>query len=126
VFKPSSDRINFDATYDLEELLLEDQPLEPKAKRRKPRRRKDDGSEKDAHYQLIEEKFKTFDYTIFEKYVGWVNPVTKCVADPPGWVKPAAVEVANRIERESQDGIGANSGDLSTLAGISLDNGIKT
>jgi len=39
-------------------------------------------------------------------------------------VKPAAVEIANQIERESQDGI-ANSSDLSTL-GISLDNGIKT
>lgn len=124
VFKPSSDRINFDATYDLEELLLEEQPLEARARRRKPKRRKDgEGSE---NYQLIEEKFKTFDYTIFEKYEGWVNPVTKCVADPPGWVKPAAVEVANQIERGSQDGIRSNSSDINNLTGISLDNRIKT
>ncbi|CAG8644646.1 12464_t:CDS:2, partial [Funneliformis caledonium] len=125
IFKPSSDRINFDATYDLEELLLEEQPLEARHNRRRRRRKDGEGSEKEAHYQLIEEKFKTFDYTVFEKYEGWVDPVTKCVADPPEWVKPAAVEVLNQIERGSQDGIGANSGDLSNLAGISLDNGIK-
>lgn len=126
IFRPSSDRINFDATYDLEELLLEEQPLEARSRRRRPRKYKDgEGSEKEAQYQLIEEKFKTFDYTVFERYEGWVDPVTKCVAEPPEWVKPAAVELANQMERESQDGIGAGSGDLSSLAGIPLEGGVQ-
>ncbi|CAG8507868.1 10707_t:CDS:2 [Acaulospora colombiana] len=126
IFRPSSDRINFDATYDLEELLLEEQPLEAKSRRRKPRKRKDgEGSEKEAQYQLIEEKFKPFDYTVFERYEGWVDPVTRCVADPPEWVKPAAVEVANQMERKSQDGIVTGSVDLGSLSGISLKNGLQ-
>ena len=37
IFKPSSDKTNFDATYDLEELLLEEAPLEARARRQKPR-----------------------------------------------------------------------------------------
>lgn len=37
VFKPSSEKTNFDATYDLEELLLEEAPLEARARRQKPR-----------------------------------------------------------------------------------------
>ena len=37
VFRPSSDKTNFDATYDLEELLLEEAPLEARARRQKPR-----------------------------------------------------------------------------------------
>ena len=37
VFLPSSEKTNFDATYDLEELLLEEAPLEARARRQKPR-----------------------------------------------------------------------------------------
>ncbi|KAG9298745.1 hypothetical protein G9A89_012813 [Geosiphon pyriformis] len=104
IFRPSSDRINFDATYDLEELLLEEQPLEAKPRRRKARRRNEgEGSEREAQFLLIEEKFKPFDYTVFERYEGWVDPITRCVGDPPEWVKPAAVEVENIKERESQE-----------------------
>ena len=36
VFVPSSEKTNFDATYDLEELLLEEAPLEARARRQKP------------------------------------------------------------------------------------------
>ncbi|KAJ1544914.1 hypothetical protein HK405_008299, partial [Cladochytrium tenue] len=36
VFVPDSDRPNFDATFDLEELLLDDQPLTHKPRRKKP------------------------------------------------------------------------------------------
>ncbi|CAJ0902021.1 7191_t:CDS:2 [Entrophospora sp. SA101] len=116
VFCPSSNQINFDATYDLEELLLEEQPLDCRpSRKRKSRRRKDYGNndyfeKEEAQYQLIEEKFKPFDYTVFEKYEGWVDPVTRCVSDPPEWVKPAAVELANQKERESQDGATNNGG----------------
>lgn len=69
VFVPSSDKTNFDATYDLEELLLEEAPLEARARRQKPRERlKDDASEKeireDELYKMIDTDFRPFDYTL--------------------------------------------------------------
>lgn len=69
VFVPSSDKTNFDATYDLEELLLEEAPLEARARRQKPRERlKEDATEKeikeDGLYRTIETDFRPFDYTI--------------------------------------------------------------
>ncbi|KAM0417813.1 hypothetical protein ACHAPD_004156 [Fusarium lateritium] len=69
IFVPSSEKTNFDATYDLEELLLEEAPLEARARRQKPRERlKDDATEKeireDELYRMIESDFKPFDYTV--------------------------------------------------------------
>jgi len=69
IFVPSSEKTNFDATYDLEELLLEEAPLEARARRQKPRERlKDDATEKeireDELYRMIETDFKPFDYTV--------------------------------------------------------------
>lgn len=76
VFVPSSEKTNFDATYDLEELLLEEAPLEARARRQKPREKlKDDATEKeireDELYRMIETDFKPFDYTLaaYKKYV---------------------------------------------------------
>ncbi|KAI1259470.1 kinase-like domain-containing protein [Xylariaceae sp. FL1019] len=68
-FIPSADKTNFDATYDLEELLLEEAPLEARARRQKPREKlKNDASEKEIReenlYKSIEEDFKNFDYTL--------------------------------------------------------------
>ncbi|KAI1402806.1 kinase-like protein [Hypoxylon fuscum] len=69
VFVPSADKTNFDATYDLEELLLEEAPLEARARRQKPREKlKDDATEKEKNedklYRSIESEFKPFDYTV--------------------------------------------------------------
>ncbi|KAK3333926.1 kinase-like domain-containing protein [Cercophora scortea] len=69
VFVPSSEKTNFDATYDLEELLLEEAPLEARARRQKPRERlKDDATDKeireDELYRMIETDFVPFDYTL--------------------------------------------------------------
>ncbi|KAF9162459.1 hypothetical protein DFQ26_003546 [Actinomortierella ambigua] len=36
---------------------------------------------------LIEREFATFDYTMYEKYDGVVDPVTMSVGDPPEWVR---------------------------------------
>jgi serine/threonine kinase 32 len=76
IFVPSSEKTNFDATYDLEELLLEEAPLEARARRQKPRERlKDDATEKeireDELYRMIETDFKPFDYTVaaYKRYV---------------------------------------------------------
>ncbi|KAI0811757.1 kinase-like domain-containing protein [Xylaria sp. FL0064] len=69
VFVPSADKTNFDATYDLEELLLEEAPLEARARRQKPRERlKDDATDKEIReeelYRTIERDFHSFDYTV--------------------------------------------------------------
>jgi serine/threonine kinase 32 len=69
VFIPASDKTNFDATYDLEELLLEEAPLEARARRQKPRERlKDDATQKeireDEMYRMMENEFRPFDYTV--------------------------------------------------------------
>jgi serine/threonine kinase 32 len=68
VFRPSKEKVNFDATYDLEELLLEEAPLEARAKRQKPRDQlKADASAKeireDELHRMIETLFEPFDYT---------------------------------------------------------------
>ncbi|KAG4032690.1 hypothetical protein MFRU_006g01560 [Monilinia fructicola] len=68
VFVPSREKTNFDATYDLEELLLEEAPLEARARRQKPREAlKDDATEKEIKeeelHKMIEAQFTTFDYT---------------------------------------------------------------
>ncbi|UNI22573.1 Non-specific serine/threonine protein kinase [Purpureocillium takamizusanense] len=69
IFVPSSDKTNFDATYDLEELLLEEAPLEARARRQKPRERlKEDATDQeireDELYRMIEKDFRPFDYTV--------------------------------------------------------------
>lgn len=69
VFVPASDKTHFDATYDLEELLLEEAPLEARARRQKPREQlKDDATEKEVReeglHRMIEEHFDPFDYTM--------------------------------------------------------------
>lgn len=69
VFVPSSEKTNFDATYDLEELLLEEAPLEARARRQKPRvQLKDDATDKeirvDELHRMIETLFEPFDYTL--------------------------------------------------------------
>jgi serine/threonine kinase 32 len=68
IFVPSSEKTNFDATYDLEELLLEEAPLEARARRQKPRAElKEGASEKEVRddelHRMIEKYFEPFDYT---------------------------------------------------------------
>lgn len=68
VFMPSSEKTNFDATYDLEELLLEEAPLEARTRKQKPRaelRADASSSEKraDELHRMIETMFEPFNYT---------------------------------------------------------------
>ena len=68
VFVPSKDKTNFDATYDLEELLLEEAPLEART-RQKPREPLAEGAtdkeiREDELYRMIETGFMPFDYTL--------------------------------------------------------------
>lgn len=113
VFIPSSEKTNFDATYDLEELLLEEAPLEARARRQKPREGlKENASaqeiREDELHRMIETLFEPFDYTaaVYEKYGQWpspqvqfsnksfrypgtVDPNTGSVGPPPEWVRPS-------------------------------------
>ncbi|KAI9712688.1 MAG: hypothetical protein M1820_001309 [Bogoriella megaspora] len=68
VFRPSSDKTNFDATYDLEELLLEEAPLEARARRQKPREQlKENATDQEIRteelHRMIETLFEPFNYT---------------------------------------------------------------
>ncbi|KAF2858655.1 kinase-like protein [Piedraia hortae CBS 480.64] len=68
VFCPSSSKANFDATYDLEELLLEDAPLEARSKKPKQRPELRCGASRqeiraDELHRMIETMFEPFDYT---------------------------------------------------------------
>jgi serine/threonine kinase 32 len=83
VFIPSSDKTNFDATYDLEELLLEEAPLEARARRQKPREAlKDDATEAEVRaeelHKMIETLFEPFNYTV----VADQRPAAIIVPDP--------------------------------------------
>lgn len=69
VFCPSSEKTNFDATYDLEELLLEEAPLEARARKQKPRAElRDDATQQeiraDELHKMIETMFEPFNYTL--------------------------------------------------------------
>lgn len=68
IFKPSTEKTNFDATYDLEELLLEEAPLEARTRKQKPRPelRPDASSAEiraDELHRMIETMFEPFNYT---------------------------------------------------------------
>ncbi|KAH7146819.1 kinase-like domain-containing protein [Dactylonectria estremocensis] len=69
IFVPSPHKTNFDFTYHVEELLLEEAPLEARARRQKPRERlKANATDKeireDELYRMIETDFRPFDYTV--------------------------------------------------------------
>jgi serine/threonine kinase 32 len=86
VFTPSSDKTNFDATYDLEELLLEEAPLEARSRRQKPRAElRGDATAReireDELHRLIETMFEPFDYTTV-RYNGFVVLITPTVLTP--------------------------------------------
>ncbi|KAI8640369.1 hypothetical protein BD408DRAFT_419946 [Parasitella parasitica] len=45
--------------------------------------------------KLIQEKFKPFDYTIFDQYRGFLDERLMTVGPPPDWVKPAFPDADN-------------------------------
>ncbi|KAL8978312.1 MAG: hypothetical protein Q9205_006068 [Flavoplaca limonia] len=89
IFIPSSEKTNFDATYDLEELLLEEAPLEARARRQKPRvQLKEDASDKEIRveelHRMIETLFEPFDYTTVHNYKG-NSPIEPSNTDSDQW-----------------------------------------
>ncbi|KAK0274729.1 Serine/threonine kinase [Friedmanniomyces endolithicus] len=68
IFCPSGEKPNFDATYDLEELLLEEAPLEARARKQKPRPElRTDATPQEVRadelHKMIESMFEPFNYT---------------------------------------------------------------
>ncbi|KAH8661196.1 kinase-like domain-containing protein [Ilyonectria robusta] len=69
IFVPCSHKTNFDITHHVEELLLQEAPLEARARRQKPREPlMEDATDKeireDELYQMIDTDFRPFDYTV--------------------------------------------------------------
>ncbi|KAJ5352158.1 AGC-kinase C-terminal [Penicillium brevicompactum] len=102
VFRPSSDKTNFDATYDLEELLLEEAPLEARARRQKPRAElREDATAKeireDELHRLIETMFEPFDYTLTD-YHGNAAEAIAAVTNPEDCFPVATTTPTNTAE----------------------------
>jgi serine/threonine kinase 32 len=87
VFCPSSEKTNFDATYDLEELLLEEAPLEARARKQKPRAElREDATQQeiraDELHRMIETMFEPFNYTTVPDSRSPVKPVAANASSP--------------------------------------------
>ncbi|KAI1611457.1 serine/threonine kinase 32 [Exophiala viscosa] len=86
IFIPSSEKTNFDATYDLEELLLEEAPLEARARKQKPRAElRTDATTReireDELHRMIETMFEPFDYTLASYELNAASAVAGTVPD---------------------------------------------
>ncbi|KAL1960384.1 hypothetical protein VTO42DRAFT_8344 [Malbranchea cinnamomea] len=108
VFIPSSDKTNFDATYDLEELLLEEAPLEARARRQKPRAElKEDATPKeireDELYRLIETMFEPFDYTRVT-YEGTAAAAIAASKNPEDYLPPSVLPTHSRQPSQPASG----------------------
>ncbi|KAI7865874.1 kinase-like domain-containing protein [Spinellus fusiger] len=94
-FQPPSDQNNFEVSYDLEEQLHDPNSLSmqsrklPRNKTPKHGMEQSQLAKRERDLQWIQEKFKNFDFTIFERYEGFKDPIKMTVGDPPDWVKPA-------------------------------------
>ncbi|KAI8069412.1 kinase-like domain-containing protein [Gongronella butleri] len=98
-FTPPADQNNFDPTFDLEQMVLDDFSVPRRGHQHHQQHKNSKSgaassssapvSKFDRDMQLIATKFKPFDFTIFEKYEGFKDPVKMTVGDPPDWVKPA-------------------------------------
>ncbi|KAI9203325.1 kinase-like domain-containing protein, partial [Polychytrium aggregatum] len=62
-FTPDSKKANFDATHELEELLLEDNPLKAKPRKKNKENGGDGGKPLSKEMQIMEDKFLLYDYT---------------------------------------------------------------
>lgn len=99
IFCPSSEKTNFDATYDLEELLLEEAPLEARARKQKPRPElRPDATPQEVRadelHRMIEKMFEPFNYTLVP------DDRSPVVAESPG---PGAGPSPKRYARSEKE-----------------------
>ncbi|KAK9491526.1 kinase-like domain-containing protein [Lipomyces doorenjongii] len=107
VFVPPKDRTNFDATYELEELLLEDTPLEGRGGRSKKRTQaKGDISaaklrEAELH-RMIENMFEVFDFSTAQTATSNSEPTSPSSSPlPPTKISSPKVEERKQIQPAS-------------------------
>ncbi|KAL9087522.1 MAG: hypothetical protein Q9165_006633 [Trypethelium subeluteriae] len=116
VFRPSSDKTNFDATYDLEELLLEEAPLEARARRQKPREQlKENATEQEIRteelHRMIETLFEPFNYTTVsaERAAATGEEATYISTAPADVVRQAVKEKRGTISVQTEQAQARNS-----------------
>ncbi|KAK9387767.1 kinase-like domain-containing protein [Lipomyces mesembrius] len=132
VFVPSKDRPNFDATHELEELLLEDTPLEGRGGRSKKRTQaKGDISaaqlrEAELH-KMIENMFEVFDFSTAQTATSNSKPASPHNSpSPPTEISPPKVEEpkqilpASRTSSSSWSSCESSDSTLSTVSSPSL------
>ncbi|OJD19539.1 AGC/YANK protein kinase [Emergomyces pasteurianus Ep9510] len=128
IFVPSSEKTNFDATYDLEELLLEEAPLEARARRQKPRAElKDDATAKeireDELHRIIETMFEPFDYTTVS-YQGTAAAAIAASSNPEDCLH--ATTTRSHTRHPSQPRSASGSPSLQTERSLSRSNASDT
>lgn len=123
IFVPSSEKTNFDATYDLEELLLEEAPLEARTRKQKPRAGlKENASEAeiraDELHRMIETLFIPFDYTCIpeERYGFGAAPSSSDTDRPRNPVGPDDTGIATTLSAAAKSE-GSRNGSPGSEAG---------
>ncbi|KAI9179207.1 hypothetical protein H9P43_005869 [Blastocladiella emersonii ATCC 22665] len=90
-FVPDTTAMNFDARYELEELLLEDSPLVARPRKKNGGAGSNGSGQKDhpmaRELGILEAEYTHFDYEIFGRYTGIVDPTKASVGEPPSWVR---------------------------------------
>ncbi|KAJ1806037.1 hypothetical protein LPJ75_005155, partial [Coemansia sp. RSA 2598] len=71
-FAPSSDQSNFDISHDLEEMLLEPAPLDPK-RRLAMKKHQTPPEHETQEYRDIEAQFAAFDYIEYERFKAYID-----------------------------------------------------
>ncbi|ODH45282.1 AGC/YANK protein kinase [Paracoccidioides brasiliensis] len=127
IFTPSSEKTNFDATYDLEELLLEEAPLEARARRQKPRAElKEDATAKeireDELHRVIETMFEPFDYTTVS-YKGTAAAAIAASSNPEDCMNSTS---STHTRHASQPCSGSGSPSFKTERSLSRSNASDT
>lgn len=59
------------------------------------RRRKSTQNRQSQDLKILETDYKSFDYTIFDQYEGFLDDQLMTVGPPPHWVKPAFPDADN-------------------------------
>ncbi|ORX73315.1 hypothetical protein DL89DRAFT_281905, partial [Linderina pennispora] len=71
-FVPDSEQSNFDITHDIEEMLLEQEPLTARTKRG-AKFKPVTGAQRTPEYDVIERDFNNFDYIEYEQFKHYIN-----------------------------------------------------
>ncbi|KAJ1721844.1 hypothetical protein LPJ53_003664 [Coemansia erecta] len=114
-FAPNSDQSNFDISHDLEEMLLEPDPLDPK-KRTAMKRHQTPPEHDTPEYREIQSQFSAFDYIEYERFKAYI--------DAHGSIDSLAVDAARAmasVTRRSSASTDSSAAATPTLSQLRLD-----